>query len=77
VVYTNISTRYDELVSPYTSSFLSGPNVTNITLQDHCALDFSDHLSIISSPITGQYILNALDPAHARAPRCTFVPPAA
>ena len=23
--------RYDELVSPYTSSFLTGPNVTNIT----------------------------------------------
>jgi triacylglycerol lipase len=77
VVYTNISTRYDELVSPYTSSFLTGPNVTNITLQDHCPLDFSDHLSIISSPITGQYILNALDPAHARAPKCTLVLPAA
>ena len=76
VIYTNISTRYDELVSPYTSSFLSGPNVTNITLQDHCALDFSDHLSIISSPITGQYILNALDPAQAQPPPCTLVPPA-
>jgi triacylglycerol lipase len=76
VIYTNISTRYDELVSPYTSSFLSGPNVTNITLQDHCALDFSDHLSIISSPITGQYILNALDPAHAQPPPCTLVLPA-
>ena len=72
VIYTNISTRYDELVSPYTSSFLSGPNVTNITLQDHCSLDFSDHLSIISSPITGQYILNALDPAHAQPPPCTL-----
>ena len=77
VIYTNISTRYDELVSPYTSSFLSGPNVTNITLQDHCALDFSDHLSIISSPMTGQYILNGLDPAHARAPPCTLNLPAA
>jgi triacylglycerol esterase/lipase EstA (alpha/beta hydrolase family) len=76
IVYTNISTRYDELVSPYTSSFLTGPNVTNITLQDHCALDFSDHLSIISSPITGRYILNALDPAHAQPPPCTLVPPA-
>jgi triacylglycerol lipase len=76
VTYTNISTRYDELVSPYTSSFLAGSNVTNITLQDHCALDFSDHLSIISSPITGQYILNALDPAHARTPPCTLVLPA-
>ena len=54
VIYTNIATRYDELVSPHTSSFLNGPNVTNIDLQDRCALDFSDHLSIISSPITGR-----------------------
>jgi triacylglycerol lipase len=77
VIYTNIATRYDELVSPYTSAFLAGPNVTNITLQDHCALDFSDHLSIISSPITGRYILNALDPAHAQSPGCVLVPPAA
>jgi triacylglycerol lipase len=77
VIYTNIATRYDELVSPYTSAFLAGPNVTNITLQDHCALDFSDHLSIISSPITGRYILNALDPAHAQPPGCVLVPPAA
>jgi triacylglycerol esterase/lipase EstA (alpha/beta hydrolase family) len=77
VIYTNISTRYDELVSPYTSSFLAGPNVTNITLQDHCALNFSDHLSIVSSPITGRYMLNALDPAHPQPVPCVFVPPAA
>lgn len=77
VIYTNIATRYDELVSPHTNSFLSGPNVTNITLQDRCALDFSDHLSIISSPITGQHILNALDPVHARPAPCTVVLPAA
>jgi triacylglycerol esterase/lipase EstA (alpha/beta hydrolase family) len=77
VIYTNIATRYDELVSPYTSSFLDGPNITNITLQDHCPVDFSDHLSIISSPITGQYILNALDPTQAQPPECTLVPPAA
>ncbi|MDP9334411.1 MAG: lipase family protein [Actinomycetota bacterium] len=76
VTYTNLATRYDELVSPHTSSFLDGPNVTNVTMQDHCALDFSDHLSIVSSPITGQYILNALDPAHALPPPCTLVLPA-
>jgi triacylglycerol lipase len=76
VIYTNIATRYDELVSPYTSSFLSGPNVTNITLQDRCLLDASDHLSIISSPITGRHILNALDPAHARPAPCVPVLPA-
>jgi triacylglycerol esterase/lipase EstA (alpha/beta hydrolase family) len=76
VLYTNIATRYDELVSPYTSSFLSGPNVHNIFLQAHCSLDFSDHLSIISSPITGRYILNALDPAHAQPAPCVPVAPA-
>ena len=76
VIYTNIATRYDELVSPYTSSFLKGPNVTNTDLQVHCALDFSDHLSIISSPITGRFILNALDPAHRKPAPCVPVAPA-
>lgn len=78
VVYTNLATRYDELVTPYTSaSFLTGPNVTNIVMQDGCPLDASDHLSIISSPRTGRIILNALDPAHARPVPCVPVLPAA
>jgi hypothetical protein len=77
VVYTNISTRYDELVSPYTSSFLEGSNVTNITMQAGCKLDASDHLSIISSRRTGRYILNALDPAHTQPVKCSPVAPAA
>jgi triacylglycerol esterase/lipase EstA (alpha/beta hydrolase family) len=76
VIYTNLSTKYDELVSPYTSSFLKGKNVTNITMQSGCSLDFSDHLSIISSRRSGRYILNALDPAHAKQPACTPVLPA-
>jgi len=76
VIYTNIATDYDELVTPHTNSFMAGRNVTNITVQDHCPLDFSDHLSIISSPITGQYILNALDPAHTRPVPCVPVLPA-
>jgi hypothetical protein len=36
---TVIQTRYDEVVTPYTSSFLSGANVTNMLLQEQCALD--------------------------------------
>ena len=47
-----------------------------VALSATCSLDFSDHFAIISSPITGQYILNALDPALARKPICTLVPPA-
>jgi pimeloyl-ACP methyl ester carboxylesterase len=76
VIYTNLATNYDELVTPYTASFLTGPNVTNILQQDACNLDFSDHLSIISNPRTGQIILNALDPAHAKPVPCTLVLPA-
>jgi triacylglycerol esterase/lipase EstA (alpha/beta hydrolase family) len=78
VIYTNLATRYDELVTPYTSaSFLSGRNVTNIVMQKGCKLDASDHLSIISSRRTGRIILNALDPAHAKPVACSPVLPAA
>ncbi len=76
VTYTNIATIYDELVTPYTTSFLTGRNVTNILQQATCNLDFSDHLSIISNRRTGQIILNALDPGHAKPVPCTLVLPA-
>lgn len=72
--YTVISTQYDELVVPWRSAFLpSGPNVTNIHLQDACWSDFSAHIGIAFSPNALQLVLNALDPAHARA-TCRFVP---
>jgi triacylglycerol esterase/lipase EstA (alpha/beta hydrolase family) len=73
VTYTNIVTRYDELVIPYTSGFLAGSNVVNIVVQDQCALDFADHVAMAADHIVGQDVLNALDPAHARAPRCSLV----
>ncbi len=75
VSYTVISTRYDEVVTPYTSQFLNGPNVTNIVLQDQCALDHSDHVSIAFDHIAAQDVLNALDPAHAKTPVCSTVLP--
>jgi triacylglycerol esterase/lipase EstA (alpha/beta hydrolase family) len=77
VIYTNLATNYDELVTPPSASFLKGTNVTNILMQDGCALDASDHLSIISSKRTGRIILNALDPAHAKPVGCSPVLPAA
>jgi triacylglycerol esterase/lipase EstA (alpha/beta hydrolase family) len=75
VKYTVIETRYDEVVTPYSSAFLSGPNVTNILLQSQCPLDFSEHLSISFDHIALRDVLNALDPAHAQAPVCSFVAP--
>ncbi len=75
VNYTVIQTRYDEVVTPYRSAFLSGPNVTNIRVQDSCWLDFSEHLSIAFDHIALTHVLNTLDPAHPQRPRCSFVAP--
>ena len=35
VLYTTIASMNDEIVTPYTQQALSGPDVTNIVLQDH------------------------------------------
>jgi triacylglycerol lipase len=75
VTYTNIMTRYDETVIPYTSGFLHAPNATNIVLQDDCALDLADHIAVAFDPVAADHILNALDPQHARPARCTVVLP--
>jgi triacylglycerol esterase/lipase EstA (alpha/beta hydrolase family) len=69
-VYTVIETAYDEVVTPYTSAFLTGPDVTNILLQHQCAADGDDHLAVSFDAIAMRDVLNALDPAHAAAPGC-------
>ena len=58
--YTNVVTRNDEVVLPYTSGYLTGDHVTNIRLQDKCPLDPSDHLLIPSSGAAIRLVLNAL-----------------
>jgi triacylglycerol esterase/lipase EstA (alpha/beta hydrolase family) len=75
VHYTVIQSRNDEVVTPYSSAFLSGPGVTNITLQRQCRLDRGEHLSMPYDHIADRDVLNALDPAHAVKPRCTPVLP--
>ncbi|MCX5043241.1 alpha/beta fold hydrolase [Aldersonia sp. NBC_00410] len=75
ITYTNIMTRYDELVVPYTSGILNAPNATNIVVQDGCAQDYSDHVAIAGSRRAATFVLNALDPAHPRPVPCDFVAP--
>lgn len=62
VDYTNVVTRYDEVVIPYRSGYLTGPaaEVTNITLQDKCRLDFTEHLLIIYDYPALQWVKHAL-----------------
>jgi triacylglycerol esterase/lipase EstA (alpha/beta hydrolase family) len=70
VVYTVIETRYDEVVTPYTSAFLRGPDVTNILVQDQCPADTSDHLGLAYDPIALHDVRNALDPSTATPVTC-------
>lgn len=75
VKYTVIATKYDEVVTPYTSGFLSGSNVKNITIQNKCVLDLAEHIAIAFDHVALREMLNALDPAHARGTLCTVVRP--
>ncbi|WP_406864585.1 alpha/beta fold hydrolase [Streptomyces sp. HUAS MG47] len=71
VTYTVIATRYDEVVTPYTSGYLqAAPNVTNQKVQDFCPLEFTEHLDISYNDVAGRLVLNALDPGRAERPRC-------
>jgi triacylglycerol lipase len=73
VTYTNLITRNDQLVVPYSSGIEAG--MTNIVVQNQCLLDQADHLAMAADPIVAQDVLNALDPAHAKRPPCTPVLP--
>jgi triacylglycerol esterase/lipase EstA (alpha/beta hydrolase family) len=71
ISYVVIATRYDEVTTPYRSTFLTagpGATVRNITLQDGCAVDLSDHLSMTYSWRAIGYVRQALDPAAAPVP---------
>jgi triacylglycerol esterase/lipase EstA (alpha/beta hydrolase family) len=75
VRYTVIESANDEVVTPYTSAFLTGPGVVNITLQQQCRLDQGEHLSMGYDHIADGDVLTALDPQHPVQPACTPVAP--
>ncbi|MEV6426688.1 lipase [Nocardia sp. NPDC051463] len=77
VDYTVVGTRYDEITNPYDLTFLQpgpGATVQNITLQDGCEQDLSDHLTILYSPRALSIALRALDPVGHPNLACTFNP---
>ena len=60
VTYTNIATQFDEIVVPYTSGCVAGPNTTTIVVQEeHCGRQV-DHLGLMADPIVLDYVLRAL-----------------
>jgi triacylglycerol esterase/lipase EstA (alpha/beta hydrolase family) len=77
VRYVVIETKDEDVVTPYTNAFLpAGPNVQNITLQNQCSQDASDHLSIGYDSNALQDVVNALGPDNPSfQPSCASVGP--
>lgn len=62
VTYTNVITRNDTVVVPYTSGYLEGPTVTNVVVQDVCPSSTVTHLRMLADPVVAALVLDALDP---------------
>ncbi|OZM73766.1 lipase [Amycolatopsis antarctica] len=75
VTYTNIQPALEEVVLPNSSGQLDVPNATNHRVDEGCAADLSDHVSVVTSKRGNQIMLNALDPADAKPLPCAFNPP--
>ncbi len=71
VRYVVIQTRYDEIVTPWTSALLVGPNVTNIVVQDGCEQNKIDHAAIVYDRRAVGFALRALDPTDTTPAPCT------
>ncbi len=70
--YVVIETKDDEVVTPYTNAFLSGPSVTNITIQNQCPADTVGHIALPYDNVAIQDVLNALGPnSPTFAPTCS------
>ncbi|WP_441245574.1 esterase/lipase family protein [Kitasatospora sp. McL0602] len=74
VEYTVLATRYDFVVTPVSSQFLSGPNVRNVLVQDLCWADLAEHATMQVDPVVLHEVTNVLDPAHATPTGCRLTP---
>src|SRR4051812_21602082 len=70
VSYTQVTTRYDEVVVPYTSAYLAaGPRTTNVTIQVLCPTEVVEHVTIPMSRTAIAVTLDALDRRGPADPR--------
>lgn len=73
VDYTIITSRYDEMVTPTSTSFVHEPGVENRYVQDSCPFDPVGHLGEAYDLNVWHLVRNALDPANAQPIRlCAF-----
>lgn len=60
VKYLVIASSHDEVVAPYTSAFLKGSRVKNVTLQDLYPLDISNHGAMAAHPLAFREVIKYL-----------------
>lgn len=72
VRYDVLVTLYDQVITPYTRSYIDGASAW--VLQRGCALDLSEHLTISSSPRAMTQVANLLDGAARRLPCRVHLP---
>lgn len=70
---TVMATKYDEIVTPYTTAFVDEPGVRNLLLQDTCPLDTSAHIGEALSPNAWNLVLNTLEETPDRKHFCVGV----
>lgn len=71
--YTNIMTKYDQIVVPYTSGY--EPGMRNFVVQDLCPADLAEHFEIASDPVATVIVLNTLDRKRKQKVPCMPVLP--
>ena len=63
ISYTNLATKYDEIVTETpTSQFLAGTpdEVTNVLIQDKCPANTAEHVLLTDDPVVLQWVEHAL-----------------
>ena len=75
VTYTNVQGALEQVVVPHRNGTLDTPNASDVRVNDGCAIDLSDHISLVASKRMGQLLLNALDPVNTAPPTCAPNPP--
>ncbi len=70
VSYTTITTRYDEVVTPYRTQALTGSDVHNVLVQDLCPANSPDHVLMVVDLVVLHEVRHALDPAHVGEADC-------
>ncbi|MDI9929702.1 hypothetical protein QM588_04715 [Rhodococcus sp. IEGM 1354] len=73
---TTIVTTCDAMIIPFSLQFLEGPSATNVVLPSDCEVDRSEHFQTLHNRRVRNFVLNALDPAHATPAPCDAVGPA-